>query len=382
MNIEHRERIPPWTMGRRNVVLMGVLAAVLFGGTAVAVRLLSGDSSATPHVTDAPLEWTGPVRQERPNAGVETMETAEDKSLTWSEASDTAPGWVDVVRVGILPEFQNWRLDLGLHHPRRDALSRADHVLGFGFVMDTTGDGVANYVVGIDSDADAPLVRVWLTDLATGETEENSTGPYGDPFDFGTSLEGEGDVDTEPQRPPGSSFFNVGFSPLELFDFETARFYAWSSLTEDGEVVAWDYAPDTSWLSVAPRDRLGCTPIACPMTGPAPGLGAREWIVNVENQSTRDAHLFVARDTGSLGELVGTAVPAAVPAGTSQRVIFTVPDGSGWAIFVNPSPSSGPLITAQDVPMDATGALPISILVQSSGAPVVSVPPAPGWFGN
>lgn len=368
-------------MGRRTTILLGVLVAVLIGGTAAAIRLLSDDSSRASDVPDAVLGWTGPVRAERAGAAVGTLATAADSTLTWSEAADTAPRWVDIAHVGINPDFQNWQLELGLDHPRREALSRAGQVLGFGFVMDTNGDGVADYVVGIDSDAAPPAVHVWLTDLASGETDERFAGPYGDPFDFGTSLEGEVDP-TVPQRAPGGSFFNVGFAPAELFDLETARFYAWSSLTEDGEVVAWDYAPDTGWLSAPQREQLGCRPLACPMTGPAPGPGSREWIVNVENQSTREAHLFVAEDTGSLGELVGTAMPASIPAGATGRVVFTVPAGSGWAIFVNPSPSMGPLILAQDVPMDASGFLPIAIMVQPGGTAVVSVPPAPGWFGN
>jgi hypothetical protein len=118
------------------------------------------------------------------------------------------------------------------------------------------------------------------------------------------------------------------------------------------------------------------------MTGPAPGPGAREWIVSVENQSADEAHLFVATDSGALGELVGTAVPASVPAGATQAVVFAVPASSGWAIFVNPSPASGPLITSQDVPPEAAGELPITIMVQPGGAAVVSAPSAPGWFGN
>jgi hypothetical protein len=301
--------------------------------------------------------------------------------LAWSEAPDTAPRWADVASVGVIPDFQNWRLELGLEHPRRDELKRAGQVLAFGFVIDTDADGVADYVVGIDNDAEGTAVRVWLTDLATGETDENATGPYGDPFDFATSLEGD-PIPGDPPRPPGSSFFDVGFAPPGLFDYQTVRFYAWSSLAEDGEVVAWDYAPNTNWLGAQPSERLGCEPLACPMTGPEPGPGAREWIVSVENQSTRDAFLFVAMDESPMGELVGTAVPASVAAGATQRVVFTVPDGSGWAIFVNPSPTAGPLITAQDVPMDASGVLPMTIMVQSSGMPVVSAPSAPGWFGN
>ena len=328
-------------------------------------------------VADAPVEWTGPVRQERAGAALETME-----SLRWSEAPDTAPSWVDIAGVEIVPEFQNWRLELGVDHPARDVLSRAGQVLGFGFVMDTNGDAMADYLVGVDNDAEAPLVRVWLTDLATGETQENSTGPYGDPFDFATTLEGKG-ISGDPLRPPGGTFFNVGFAPPELFDFPTTRFYAWASLTENGEVVAWDYAPDTAWLGGTPREVLACTPMTCPVTGPAPGPGAREWIVSVENQRNRDALLFVAEDTMPMGELVGTANPAYIPPGASQRVVVTVPEGTGWAIFVNPSPSMGPLITARDVPLDVSGVLPLTIQVQSSGMAFAKLQSTlPGWFGN
>ncbi len=353
---------------------------VVLAGGAAAARLLSDDSARTPD-TDTVLGWTGPVRADRADDTVDALATAADATLTWSEAPDTAPRWVDVAGIHINPEFQNWRLELGSDHPRRDALSGAGQVLAFGFVMDTNGDGVADYVVGIDSGAVAPAVHVWLTDLASGETDERFTGPYGDPFDFATSFEGEGDVGGPP-RQPGGSFFNVGFAPAELFDAETTRFYAWSSLTEDGEVVAWDYAPDEGWLSAQQTERLGCTPIACPMTGPAPGPGAREWIVNVENQSSRDAYLFVAADESPMGELVGTALPASIPAGAAIRVVFTVPAGAGWAIFVNPSPSMGPLITSSDVPTDASGALPMTIMVQPGGMASVSAPNAPGWFGN
>ena len=386
MNIDRHERIPPCTMGRRLVVVVSALAAVLLASAvAVALVLLDGRSAppvvadATPVVAEAALAWTGPVRTDLADAGVGTMETGEESSFTWSDEVDTAPGWADIRRISIRPDSQQWWLELGRDHPERDALTRADQVLAFGFVMDTDADGSADYVVGIDSNADGEGVHVWLTNIATGETNERFSGPYGSPFDFWTSLE------SEPMQggpPPGASFFNVGFAPPELFDHETTRFYAWSSLTDDGDVVAWDYAPDRGWLGGQQRDRLGCTVLACPMVGPAPGDGARRWIVTVENSSARDAHLFVALDRSPMGDLVGKASPASVAPGTTQDVVFDVPAGTGWAIFVNPSPTIGPLILAQDVPMDASGVLPISIHVQSSGTAVVSVPSAQGWFGH
>lgn len=367
-------------MNRRGALFLGVLAAILLGGAAV-ILTLPDDPPPTPDVASADVGWAGPVRETDGPGAIEAMAPGADGTLAWSEAPDVAPRWVDVARVGIIREAGNWIVELAADPPRRDALERADQVLGFGFVMDTNGDDVADYVVGIDTDAAAPAVHVWLTDLASGETRERFSGPYGDPFDFATTLESESGSDPA-DRAPGGTFFNVGFAPAELFDVEAARFYAWSSLTEAGKVVAWDYAPDTGWLGAPVRERTGCSPVECPMTGPEPGPGAREWIVTVENQSAREAHLFVASDTMPMGELVGTAVPASVAAGASERVVLTVPAGSGWAIFVNPSPSTGPLIIAHDVPADAAGVLPLTILVQPGGMPAVSAPSAPGWFGN
>ena len=83
-----------------------------------------------------------------------------------------------------------------------------------------------------------------------------------------------------------------------------------------------------------------------------------------------------------MGDSVGTAVPDQVTPGATEVVTFTVPPGEGWAVFVNPSASMGPLILASDVPRDAAGALPLEIVVSPDGAPTVSVPNEPGWFGN
>lgn len=117
---------------------------------------------------------------------------------------------------------------------------------------------------------------------------------------------------------------------------------------------------------------------------PALPPGSREWIIEVDNQSGQPARLMVAEDTQPVGDLVGTADPPQVPPGTKQDVVFTVPPGQTWAIFVNPSAQRGPLILAMDVPADAQGALPLSIVVGPNGDPSVGVDAnaGPGWFGN
>ncbi|MEZ0240572.1 MAG: hypothetical protein ACAH65_07220, partial [Chloroflexota bacterium] len=79
---------------------------------------------------------------------------------------------------------------------------------------------------------------------------------------------------------------------------------------------------------------------------------------------------------------VGSAIPDVVPPGATQDVVFTVPPGGGWAIFVNPGPELGPLITSSDVPGGASGRLPVKIGVDANGWPYAQTPGAPGWFGN
>jgi len=112
--------------------------------------------------------------------------------------------------------------------------------------------------------------------------------------------------------------------------------------------------------------------------------GGRRWIITVENLSAQPARLMVAEDGLDMGDLVGTAEPNSVPANTTRDVVFTVPAGEGWAIFVNPSNERGPLVLAIDVPRHVTGRLPLSIQVGPNGDPTASVGAGagPGWFGD
>jgi len=77
-------------------------------------------------------------------------------------------------------------------------------------------------------------------------------------------------------------------------------------------------------------------------------------------------------------------VPATVPPGATQEVVFTVPPGDGWAIFVNPSPLNGPLILASDVPAEFTGALPLEIAIGAEGLVFYRYDGdlGPGWLGE
>lgn len=141
----------------------------------------------------------------------------------------------------------------------------------------------------------------------------------------------------------------------------------------------------TPWLvcAVVLLMAAGCGTGLLPGDPPMP-LGSREWIIPVDNQSAEAARLMVAEDTMPVGDLVGTASPPQVPPGTKQDVVFKVPPGRTWAVFVNPSPLRGPLILARDVPADAQGRLPLTIVIGPNGDSSVGVDGnvGPGWFGN
>lgn len=111
----------------------------------------------------------------------------------------------------------------------------------------------------------------------------------------------------------------------------------------------------------------------------------RHWIVEVENRSARPATLIVAEDTVTgPGQVVGTANPSIVAPSATVVVVLGIPAGGEWALFVNPTPDRGPLMTAMDVPQNAAGRMPFKIIIHTSGTASVLVPgPAvPGWFGN
>jgi hypothetical protein len=199
-------------------------------------------ASSTPRPgRDASGKWPGPV-QTLPEMAVQAMELRPDSGrLVWNDGRDAPIEGLDITRVVTGPPQTGWSFAIAGHPPEAAELDAADTVLSYGLVFETTGDGRADYVLGINSDA--PVVgdyRVWITDLATGETQEQVGPPYGRPIEFSHPSE------TSNSRVMSFWFIN-GNVP---FGSKVRSFYAWSALTRAGETVAWDYAPDAAWLSV------------------------------------------------------------------------------------------------------------------------------------
>jgi len=195
-----------------------------------------------PSPAEMPEGWTGPVRT--PSASVTT---------SIQDGDDSARGYVDLEQVRTQdPRYPAWTFNVASRPPTPTTLDPCT-VLSYGLAFDTTRDGDADYLVGIGTDVGEPATtREWVTNLATGETEENRTMRKGTPFDIGWFGE---------SGPRGHRLlltFLGGWAPDGVDDLRgaapagvdaTTPFYAWASVEENGQVVAWDYAPDAAWLS-------------------------------------------------------------------------------------------------------------------------------------
>jgi hypothetical protein len=198
----------------------------------------AGSCAASPAGSPvAPGGWTGPVRSR--SASVISM------GSSFLEKHDSARGYVDIEQVQVdVPSQPHWRLLLASAPPKATTLDPACTVISYGLTFDTTGDGEADYVVGISNEAPkAGDFRVWVTDLATGDVTEQVGPPYGFPIEFSH---------------PDEYLPGYGAQPAMLFTFlglppggidQTTKFYAWASIEEDGQLIAWDYAPDAGWLN-------------------------------------------------------------------------------------------------------------------------------------
>jgi hypothetical protein len=110
--------------------------------------------------------------------------------------------------------------------------------------------------------------------------------------------------------------------------------------------------------------------------------GARRLAITVDNKSAQPAVVLVA--DGRRGDLpgpaVGRAVPNLVPPSSVVDVVFDVPPGPFWMIWVNQSA----IVSSGDVPRDAVGATPIRIDIGPDGnlSSGLRGQDLPGWFGD
>jgi hypothetical protein len=234
-------------------VAIGIAAVVVLAaaaGLGLLTRPNVGAPEPEPSARSSPASWSGPVRI---GSSIHPMLSDDGGTRwSWSDAVDATPPWIDIAQVRWLQVGQdNWNIVLSAKPPIASRLDPEQTLISYGLAFETTGDEVPDYIVGISNHAAySREFRVWVTDLATGETEEQIGGPYGIPVDFSHPDEMADPIFSPEERRTLQLFF-LGAPPWGT-DSE-ARMYAWASLTEAGEVVAWDYAPDDGWLE-APAD--------------------------------------------------------------------------------------------------------------------------------
>ena len=270
----------------------------------------------------APVEWTGPVRVVEGEPLILPMAPAASRAeglsgpielLGWGEASsDAASPWIDVTGVGFTPGgLLTWYVDLQEFPPLTSTLDRDETLISYGLVIDANEDGVADYELGMSNDAPTPgELRLWITNLTTGETDEHVGRPNGRPFENWHPDERGG------RRQPR---FTLPEGALDGVRSATVRFYAWSSITSGAEVVAWDYAPDAGWLAAGPR---AAAPEPQPVIAqPAPGVGPGSLFPECQ----ADSYDFVGESTLAALNLQDH-VPAELPAPERPARIWVTHD--------------------------------------------------------
>lgn len=234
------------TSGRRHRALpMRRRAAVLLAAPAV-VAALAGCDSSSDHPPDASSTTSSSAASSDLPDGFDPVRDPSNvvHASAADDPLDAAASWVDITGVTFSDAVQpHWYIQLADGPPAFASLE-PDRLIAYGLVLDTTGDGAADYLIGIDNDAPAGF-HVWVTDLATTTTARQVGPPYGYPIEFSHPDE------THPGGPPGPEqmvFTFLGGTAPAGFDAGTVRFYAWSAETVDGDLVASDFAPDTGWL--------------------------------------------------------------------------------------------------------------------------------------
>jgi hypothetical protein len=274
---QRRSMIPTFVPARRHLAIAVAIVALAVASTVILAGLIgqptptptpawttaptpTADVSAGPTVrpTGGPVgcagenpsrvvAWTGPVRTDL--AGMPDCD--------WGAHADP----IDAAQVGgdIISATgssnDTWYLQFAGFPPQFRTLDPAEIVIEYGLVFETTGDDIADYVLGINNDAPtAGGFRTWVTNLATNQTQEQVGPPYGRPFDFSHPNEQEHE-----SRNAVMKFFFLGPTPWPTnpgpnspFRPPVARWYAWASVRNGTDVAVWDYAPDYGWLTTDP----------------------------------------------------------------------------------------------------------------------------------
>ena len=247
---------------RRYGVVASLAAAAAVVAVIIGVLAMNGDRDTspqpigpTPTPTPTPTERTSPAAPWEPAeplrpATFRVLQVDHDSdgnALPRGDRGDAAIAEIDIVSVGEGQDFHggsSWAFPLAARPP----LDPADRVIAYGVVVDGDGDHRPDCQIGLNNDARAEGLHVWVTNLRTHETAVQDGPPYGMPVEFAHPAEEE----SQEFAPVMSFGFLRGLkhpSPCDPFG-HSSTFYAWSSVTKGGQVVARDYAPNAAWMPI------------------------------------------------------------------------------------------------------------------------------------
>jgi hypothetical protein len=174
--------------------------------------------------------------------------------MNWTDEQDVENGFVDITHTTRLDTAEGgWRISVGPVPPFGANLDEGVALTEYGLVFETDGDGNPDYEIGYNGSS-------WIRDLESGITQEQVGNGGKHPSDYWVEFSYPGDAI--------SMLFRRGKMPVDQIYMDSGsdyQYYAWSYYSENGSVVAWDYAPDFGWLA-----KPDCADLPAPLPGRTP----------------------------------------------------------------------------------------------------------------
>jgi hypothetical protein len=198
-------------------------------------------------------DWPAPVRLEPAGGAAIVHGIAIDRDgppATYPDPAgdvDASVPWIDIRELSI--SGSRTTLFIVLEANVTPVVDPTERWIAYGVVWDTDRDGVADLRFGGDNAGPTDGRRVWITELHSGRTVVNPGGGYFDETFYDKFFEVDG-----PSENWGGARLKFGGDTTGggIVGGMHSPFYVWTSLIQDGRVVATDYAPEVGWLDPDP----------------------------------------------------------------------------------------------------------------------------------
>jgi hypothetical protein len=237
------------------VVAIGVIVAIVSRGGTDVSRIGGLPTPVPTAIGGAHENLPWPLRIE-PSAGAGNVELERvtnggfpEPVLVRDGIGDAGPAgefdWVDIVSIefpGTPPTYGERRVAVTFRladYALKPIPDSSERWIAYGLVLDTTGDGVPDFRLGMDNEGRANH-REWVTHLVAGKTAMNPGGSYGSGA-YGIWLDS--------YFPGEHNYVKSGRIIVSSRIGEPGmRFYVWASVIEEGRAPITDFAPDVGWI--------------------------------------------------------------------------------------------------------------------------------------